>query len=66
MHNLDQNILGLADYMTYIMFQSDVAVMCSSGVIMTTMFGSFLASYPLMCAKFKIRYTPMIDGINTY
>ena len=62
--NLNQNILGIADYMTYIMFQPDVAVMCSSGGIMTIIFDSFLASYPLVCAKLKIRYIIGVDVIK--
>ena len=65
MHN-NQNILGIDGYETYIMFQLDVAVMCSFGGIMTNMVGSFLASNPLVCVKLKIRYIPEVDGIRTY
>jgi len=65
-HNLNQNILGIDGYKTYIMFQPDVAVMCSSGGIMTNMVGIFLASNPLVCAKLKIRYIHALDGIRTY
>ena len=65
MHN-NQNILGIDGYETYIMFQLDVAVMCSFGGIMTNMVGSFLASNPLVCVKLKIRYIPEVDGIKTY
>ena len=65
MHN-NQNILWIDGYKTYIMFQPDVAVMCSSGGIMTNMFGSFLASNPLVCAKLKIKYTHEVDGVKTY
>ena len=64
-HN-NQNILGIDGYETYIMFQLDVAVMCSFGGIMTNMVGSFLASNPLVCVKLKIRYIPEVDGIRTY
>ena len=66
MHNLNQNILGIDGYKTYIMFQPDVAVMCSSGGIMTNMVSSFLASNPLVCVKLKIRYIPEVDVIRTY
>ena len=65
MHN-NQNILGIDGYETYIMFQLDVAVMCSFGGIMTNMVGSFLASNPLVCVKLKIRYISEVDGIRTY
>ena len=65
MHN-NQNILGIDGYETYIMFQLDVAVMCSFGGIMTNMVGSFLASNPLVCVKLKIRYIPEVDVIRTY
>ena len=65
MHN-NQNIPGIDGYETYIMFQLDVAVMCSFGGIMTNMVGSFLASNPLVCVKLKIRYIPEVDGIRTY
>jgi len=64
-HN-NQNILGIDGYETYIMFQLDVAVMCSFGGIMTNMVGSFLASNPLVCVKLKIRYIPEVDVIRTY
>ena len=64
-HN-NQNILGIDGYETYIMFQLDVAVMCSFGGIMTNMVGSFLASNPLVCVKLKIRYILEVDGIRTY
>ena len=66
MHNLNQNILGIDGYKTYIMFQPDVAVMCSSGGIKTNMVGSFWASNALVCAKLKIKYIPEVDGIRTY
>ena len=66
MHNLNQNIHGIAGNKTFIMLQPNVAVMYSSGGIVTNMFGSFLASNPLVCAKLKIRYIPEVDGIKTY
>ena len=66
MHNLNQNILGRDGYKTYIMFQPDVAVMCSYGGIMTNMIGNFSATNPLVFAKLKIRYLPEVDGIRTY
>ena len=66
MRNLNQNILGVAGNKTYIIFQPGVAVAYSSRGIMANMFGSFLASNPLVCAKLKIRYIPEVDGIRTY
>ena len=66
MRELNQNILGVADNTTYIIFQPDVAVTYSSRGIMANMFGSFLASNPLVCAKLKIRYILEVDGIKTY
>ena len=66
MGNLNQNIHGIAGNKTYIMFQPDVAVTYSSRGIMANMFGSFLASNPLVCAKLKVRYIPEVDGIKTY
>ena len=66
MRNLNQNILGVAGNKTYIIFQLDVAVTYSSRGIMANMFGSFLASNPLVHAKLKIKYTREVDGIKTY
>ena len=63
LRKLYQNILGIAVNKTYIMFQPDVAVTYSSRGMMANMFGSFLASNPLVCAILKIRYIPELDGI---
>ena len=65
-HNVNQNILRIAGNKTYIMFQLDVAVTYSSRGIVTSIFGSFLASSHLECAKLKIRCIPEVDGIKTY